>query len=217
MKQLTHNVIDQERSAFFDKLAETWDTSGPAPAASVVESFLHKLGLQPDGIFLDVGTGTGLLIPYLFHFQPAKVYALDLSRVMLSKLSEKYESRFGDKLSVVQGDVHCLEFAAQSINAVICNGVYPHFHDKKLALAEIYRILKPGGVLAVNHFASKEFINSIHAGINHETIRRDLLDPVGILAVQIREAGFQVLESADNEQEYFLIAGKPHDEGPTND
>lgn len=209
MKYLTHKVMDHERTIFFDHLAESWDTSGPPPAATIVESFLHKLNLQPGGTILDAGTGTGMLIPYLFQFEPAKVYALDLSRVMLSKLEQKYGSRFGDLLTVVHGDVHCLEFENQSIDTAICNGVYPHFHDKPLALAELYRVLKPGGVLAINHFAGKDFINSIHGGSSHELIRQDLLEPVADLSLQVCQAGFLVRETADNEAEYYLIATKP--------
>ncbi|MCL6591315.1 MAG: class I SAM-dependent methyltransferase [Firmicutes bacterium] len=209
MKQLTHNIIDHERTIFFDQLAETWDTSGPPPETTIVEAFLHKLNFQPGGTILDAGTGTGMLIPYLFQYDPAKVYALDLSRIMLSKLAQKFENQFGDKLVIVQGDVHCLEFADHSIDAAICNGVYPHFHDKTLALAELYRVLKPGGVLAINHFAGKDFINSIHSGISHELIRQDLLEPVADLAHQVRQAGFLVREMADNEAEYYLIGWKP--------
>lgn len=209
MKHLTHQVIDHERTIFFDRLAETWDTSGPSPAATIVESFLHKLNLQPGATILDAGTGTGMLIPYLFHYEPAAVYAVDLSRAMLSKLAPKFESQFGAQLILVQGDVHCLEFADQIFDAVICNGVYPHFHDKPLALAELYRVLKPGGVMAVNHFAGKDFINSIHGGSSHQLIRRDLLEPVADLTLQVCQAGFGVCETADNDAEYYLIAKKP--------
>jgi ubiquinone/menaquinone biosynthesis C-methylase UbiE len=209
MKQLIHKVLDHERTIFFDRLAETWDTTGTPPAAAIVESFLRQLNLQPGGIILDAGTGTGMLIPYLFQYEPAKVYALDLSRVMLSKLASKFESQFGDQLILVQGDVHGLEFAAQSIDTVICNGVYPHFYDKALALAELYRVLKPGGVLALNHFAGKDFINSIHGGSSHQLIRQDLLEPVADLTLQVCRAGFAVRQTADNETEYYLIAQKP--------
>jgi ubiquinone/menaquinone biosynthesis C-methylase UbiE len=64
---------------------------------------------------------------------------------MLSKLSAKFETHYGAKLIVSQGDVHFLSLGDASIDAAICNGVYPHFHNKPKVLAELFRVLKPNG------------------------------------------------------------------------
>lgn len=47
-------------------------------------TFLRKLNIDPEKTVLDVGTGTGFLIPHIFSFHPAWVIALDLSAGMLS-------------------------------------------------------------------------------------------------------------------------------------
>lgn len=201
-------TIDCERALFFDNLSLTWDASGPSPAAAKVRSFLGKLDLAPGGAILDVGTGTGMMVPYLFELEPETVIALDLSAGMLSKLREKFAGLYQDQLRVYQGDVHCLTLADGTIDAAVCNGVYPHFNDKPKALAELYRVLKPEGILAINHFASKAFINQIHGAASHRLIREDLLDSVADLALQVERAGFKVLEMVDNETEYYLIAQK---------
>lgn len=203
-----NQTMDYERALFFDKLSETWDASGPSPSAAVVGSFLRNLNLVSGSTILDIGTGTGMMVPYLFELKPVKVIALDLSEQMLAKLRAKYEDRFNDQLVVIQGDVHYLSFQEETIDAAICNGVYPHFNDKAKALAELYRVLKPGGILAINHFAGRTFINQVHAGASHPLIREDLLDPVAELALQVQRAGFKPLEMADNETEYYLIAEK---------
>jgi ubiquinone/menaquinone biosynthesis C-methylase UbiE len=203
-----HQTIDYERALFFDKLSEIWDASGPSPSAAVVESFLRKLNLASGSTILDIGAGTGMMIPYLFELKPEKVIAVDLSEQMLSKLRAKYEERYNHQLVVIQGDVHYLSFQEETIDAAICNGVYPHFNDKTKALAELYRVLKPGGVLTINHFAGRTYINQVHGGASHPLIRKDLLDPVTDLALQVERAGFKNLEMADNENEYYLIAKK---------
>lgn len=203
-----NQTMDYERALFFDKLSETWDSSGPSPAAIVVGSFLQKLNLRLGSTILDVGTGTGMMIPYLFELKPEKVIALDLSERMLAKLREKYEAKYGVKLVVSQGDIHNLTLPDATIDAAVCNGVYPHFHDKPKALAELFRVLKPNGILAINHFASKAFINKIHGEAAHPLIRQDLLEPVKELAAQVQQAGFNLLEMADNEIEYYSIAKK---------
>ncbi len=201
-------TIDYERTLFFDNLSLTWDSSGPSPAAAKVGSFLAKLDLAPGGVILDVGTGTGMMVPYLFELEPETVIALDLSAGMLSKLREKFAGRYQDRLLMYQGDVHCLTLPDGTIDAAVCNGVYPHFNDKPKALAELYRVLKPEGILAINHFAGKTLINQIHGAASHPLIREDLLEPVAELALQVHRAGFKVLEVADNETEYYLIAQK---------
>ena len=50
------------------------------------------------------------------------------------------------------------------------------------------------GVLAVNHFAGREFINSIHGSSSHDLIRRDLLDPAMMVSETIACHGFHVTE-----------------------
>jgi ubiquinone/menaquinone biosynthesis C-methylase UbiE len=201
--------FDRQRSEYFDNLSASWDGLGPAPSAAVIRNFLSGLAIRPGATVMDLGTGTGLLIPYIFECQPEKVIAADLSAKMLAKVRAKHGAALGDQLALLHTDIHHCGLAGQSVDVVICNGAYPHFHNKPLALAEMNRILKPGGVLAINHFSGKEFINSVHAGSASETIRRDLLDEVGHVGTQVEAAGFLVKRAVDNESEYCLVAIKP--------
>lgn len=202
-------VFDHDRSLFFDNLSETWDSLGPPPSDERIVTFLNTLSIKPGDTVIDLGTGTGLLIPYIFHYQPKKVIAVDLSEKMLMKVEKKYGAEFGERLILLRDDIHNLDLADESVNVVICNGAYPHFHNKELALAEINRILHPGGFLAINHFSSKEFINTIHAGASNEYIQQDLLEDVEHEADKVKKAGFIVKTKIDNESEYCLVASKP--------
>ena len=200
--------VDLARAKFFDELSDSWDAKGPSPEPDVVLTFLRKLNIDSEKTVLDVGTGTGLLIPHIFSFHPARVIAMDLSSRMLSILRGKHSSRFGAGLEILQGDVHLLNLQDASVDIAVCNGVYPHFQDKPLALSQLHRVLKKGGVLAVNHFASREFINSIHGSSSHDLIRQDLLGPAMILSKTITRCGFHVKEWRDDATEYYLIAEK---------
>jgi len=201
-------IFDSAREKFFDEFSHRWDQSGPSPGTDVVLAFLRKLNIDSDKTVLDVGTGTGLLIPHIFSFHPARVLALDLSAGMLAKLREKHSARFGSGLVIMQGDVHMLNLPDATVDIVICNGVYPHFHDKALALSQLQRVLSKGGVLAVNHFACREFINSVHGSSSHDLIRQDLLDPAAILSETIVGCGFHVKELRDDANEFYVIAEK---------
>ena len=77
-----------------------------------------------------------------------------------------------------------------------------------LTLSKLQRGLKKGGIPAVNHFAGRQFINSIHGSSSHELIRQDLLDPVMILSETIGGCGFRVKEWCDDKTEFYLIAEK---------
>jgi ubiquinone/menaquinone biosynthesis C-methylase UbiE len=200
--------VDLARAKFFDEFSDSWDTKGPSSKPEVVLTFLQKLNIDPEKTVLDVGTGTGFLIPHIFSFRPARVIALDLSAGMLSILRGKYSSRFGANLEVLHGDVHLLNLRDATVDIAVCNGVYPHFHDKPLALSQMHRVLKKGGILAVNHFAGRQFINSIHGSSSHDLIRQDLLDPAMILSETIVCHGFHVKEWRDDSTEYYLIAEK---------
>jgi demethylmenaquinone methyltransferase/2-methoxy-6-polyprenyl-1,4-benzoquinol methylase len=200
--------VDLAREKFFDQLSDSWDTNGPSPEPEVVLPFLQKLNIDSDKTVLDVGTGTGLLIPHIFSFHPVRVIAMDLSARMLSILRGKYSSRFGARLEILHGDVHLLNLHNATVDIAVCNGVYPHFHDKLLALSQLQRVLKKGGILAVNHFASRQFINSIHRSSSHDLIRQDLLGPAIILSETIAGCGFHVKEWRDDSTEFYLIAEK---------
>lgn len=200
--------VDLARAKFFDEFSDSWDTKGPSPEPEVVLTFLRKLNINSKKTVLDVGTGTGFLIPYIFSFHPARVIAMDLSAGMLSKLRGKYSSRFCTNLEILHGDVHLLNLDNATVDIAVCNGVYPHFHDKPLALSQLHRVLKKGGTLAVNHFAGRQFINSIHVSSSHDLIRQDLLDPVMILSETIASHGFHVTEWREDSTEYYLIAEK---------
>lgn len=200
--------VDSAREKFFDELSDSWDMKGPSPEPEVVRSFLWKLNIDSNKTVLDVGTGTGMLIPHIFSCNPARVIAMDLSEGMLEKLRGKHASRFGARLEILQGDVHLLNLPDATVDIAVCNGVYPHFHDQSLALSQLCRVLKKGGILAVNHFAGREFINSIHGSSSHDLIRRDLLGPAMTVSETIAGCGFHVKKWHDDATEYYIIAEK---------
>jgi ubiquinone/menaquinone biosynthesis C-methylase UbiE len=205
---MAQNQFDQERAHFFDNLAEKWDETGSAPSGDSIENFLRKVMVVSGEIVLDVGTGTGFLVPYIMQYGPKEIVAVDLSEKMLQRLATKYQNSYGAKLKVSCQDVHCLTFAHDTIDVAICNSVFPHFHDKPKVLSEVYRVLKSGGRMAIHHFAGREKINSFHSTSANPFIREDFLEDGVALAVLAKEVGFTVTEMIDNDEEYFLLAIK---------
>ena len=68
-------------------------------------------------------------------------------------LAKKFEQRFDEYVSIdLDGkramkamDVTALTFADQYFDAIVCNHVLEHVPDDRTAIAELYRVLKPGG------------------------------------------------------------------------
>ncbi len=87
---------------------------------------------------LDAGAGTGL---NLRHLPPGSV-GLDVN----PRNIEVLRRRFPDH-TVVEGDIEAMPFEDASFGTVICTEVLEHVPDPAQALAEIRRVLEPGGVV----------------------------------------------------------------------
>lgn len=97
---------------------------------------LHILPELPDAeVIVDVGAGTGAATRRLRQRYPrAQIIAIDLSPPMLSWLP--------DGIARVVGDVSALPVASGSADLVVV-------HNAPFAPDELYRIVRPGGIIAV--------------------------------------------------------------------
>lgn len=104
---------------------------------------------------LEVACGTGISTSYLAKSlsRGSLIQATDLSVDML-ELAHKHFSRLpGVRFS--QANAQELDIPDRSMDAVICQFGLMFFPDKEKALSEFYRVLKPGGLLAVSTWADK--------------------------------------------------------------
>jgi len=156
---------------FFDQAAADWDTQEVEETHTRLREIVTGLGIEPGSAVLDVGAGTGVLMPPLLEATDGEgqIVALDFSGEMLRHAQAK-----GHPAAYVQGDAQRLPFPAESFDWVICNAVFPHFPDKRRALGEASRVLRKGGRLVICHTASRHTINEIHRSIGgvvtHDTI-----------------------------------------------
>lgn len=104
---------------------------------------------NPDSV-LDIATGTGDLA-LAFGKTPAReVIGLDLSPGMLEVGRKKVATRdLEGKVRMVLGDSEALEFPEGRFDAVTVAFGVRNFENLEKGLSEIYRVLKPGGILAI--------------------------------------------------------------------
>ncbi|MEU5263254.1 class I SAM-dependent methyltransferase [Amycolatopsis sp. NPDC021455] len=107
---------------------------------------------QAAGDVLEVAVGTGLNLPCY----PAEVTltGLDLSEGMLA-IARDRARRLGRPVTLRQGSAHELPFAEASFDTVLCTFGLCAIPDPAAAVAEMVRVLRPGGrLILVDHVAS---------------------------------------------------------------
>ncbi|MEH6306091.1 bifunctional demethylmenaquinone methyltransferase/2-methoxy-6-polyprenyl-1,4-benzoquinol methylase UbiE [Olivibacter sp. CPCC 100613] len=111
--------------------------------------------LQPKKM-LDVATGTGdFAFEAINTLKPDKVIGVDISEGMLKVAKEKIAKRgVGDKFEVVLGDSEGLPFDNASFDAVTVAFGVRNFENLEKGLADICRVLKPGGQAVILEFSN---------------------------------------------------------------
>jgi ubiquinone/menaquinone biosynthesis C-methylase UbiE len=106
--------------------------------------------LRPEDLrILDVGCGTGRLAVRILGTLPhTTVHGLELSDGMLRQCKD-LDERNDTRLHLVQGDSERLPYASDSFDVVVCTHCFHHFPHQDRVLAEMYRVLRPGGRLLI--------------------------------------------------------------------
>lgn len=106
--------------------------------------------LRPGQRLLDVGSGAGTITAGLARIVgPENVTALEVSEDAAALTRTELASQGLDGVEVVVGDAHALDLAADSFDVVHAHQVLQHVADPVRALAELRRITRPGGIVAV--------------------------------------------------------------------
>jgi SAM-dependent methyltransferase len=117
------------------------------------------LATSPDvGNVLDLGTGTARIpIELCVLRNDAKVVAADLADNMLDIARKNVASAgFDDRVTLQKIDAKHTHFSEASFTSVVCNSIIHHIPEPGTALAEMWRVLRPGGTLFVRDLARPE-------------------------------------------------------------
>ena len=100
---------------------------------------------------LDIATGTGdLAIAFAKKTEAAEIIGLDLSQGMLNQAVAKVKDKaYAHRLKFIKGDSEALSFESNYFDAISVSFGVRNFEHLEQGLSEIYRVLKPGGLLVI--------------------------------------------------------------------
>jgi len=139
----------------FDGIAARYDLINRVISLGIDQSWRRRtvkaLGLEPGARVLDLATGTGDLALLIAEAAPtARIVGLDPSEKMLEVARAKVEKAgLLGRIELVVGDAESLPFADSTFDGVTIAFGIRNVPDRERALAEMTRVTKPGGRIAV--------------------------------------------------------------------
>lgn len=138
-------------------------------------------------LVLDVATGTGRLPLALFE-QPTfqgRVIALDLSRKMLTVAAEKLAS-FADRVTLLHYPADTLPFPDDLFDVVTCLEALEFMDHPLSVLAELIRVLRPGGLLVTTNRQGGVALMMPGKTFTHPRFEQILRDDFGLTHVEVQ-------------------------------
>ena len=197
----------ERKADFFDSRAANWEqTCYPPDVRARLEDLIDEFGVKPGENVLDIGTGPGVLVPYLRDRlgQNGRVCAFDFSMEMARQAIRKLKNKAD---AALRADVHHIPFKDETFDRAICFAAFPHFSDPQKALHEMARAVRPGGTVIVAHLLSREELAEHHA--RHSSVKRDVLPEGPQMRSLFFSAGLTISEIVDKLGRYLARASKP--------
>ena len=182
-------------SESYDRSILQWLLFGPSHRA-LIKRIREAAGDQPIKM-LDVGCGTGVFASKVRSSLPrVEVCGVDLVSDMLAKGQPRWRVHRGHVLPV-QGDSERLPFASGSFDIVTCANSFHHYPRQDRAVAEMARVLRPGGRLMIidgyrdapwGWFIYDVCVAGVEGDVHHASAKRfrELMTQAGLGAVAQR-------------------------------
>jgi ubiquinone/menaquinone biosynthesis C-methylase UbiE len=185
----------------FDELYRLFEPPLPEGVPERLEEIVVQGKIKIGDTVLDVGTGTGILIPIINKYDPGRIYACDLSEAMLEQLRSK---KFPN-VETILADVRDLKLPGNSIDVVFINACYPNIVDKTAAFRDLSRMMTPEGRMVISHPLGKSFIHSLSAATPFPL---DEFPDRSDAQVLFKPFGFEIETFVDEPELYILVASK---------
>ena len=141
-------------------LGDQWHPGGPSLTRKLASSVL----VERNSRVLDIASGSGESARVLSHHFGCDVTGVDYSAENCVRANElAVAGGMSENTRFIEGDAEALPFADNSFDIAICECSLCIFPDRKKALAEMRRALRPGGRLGISDvILNEEIPTSLH-------------------------------------------------------
>ena len=186
---------------FFDMLAPEWDNNEVRSTPQRINHILDLISIDRGMDILDLGTGTGVLMPYLSQRVgvDGKILGVDLSDGMLEIAKRKYGSLNNVEFLKIDFEEQIIP---GNYDIALLYSVYPHLHYPKDTIDWLFKMnIKPGGKIIIAFPSDEKFINEIHHSRGADS---DCLPEASELSKTISGWGYEAKVVEDSEDAYVI-------------
>ncbi|HML21407.1 MAG TPA: arsenite methyltransferase [Aggregatilinea sp.] len=140
---------------YFDEVAGQWESMRQSFFSEAIrDKALSAAGIRQGQVAADIGAGSGFITAGLVA-RGVRVIAVDQSDAMLAEMRQRFAEV--ESIDCRAGEAEALPVDNASVDAVFANMLLHHVEHPAAAIAEMARILKPGGVLAITDLDEHTF------------------------------------------------------------
>ena len=171
---------------FFNSKAGDWDSYTTDKDLKDIRSICSRIPFAESDSVLDVGCGTGILVPFLLErgVDVENITAMDVSAEMIEILRRKHGG-----VRAVCGDFEEHGFSLSAFDKVIIYNAFPHFSDPARVICNAFSCLKSPGLFVVAHSMNRRDLDAFHAGVEGAVSSHRLISD-GEFEALLRAAGF---------------------------
>ncbi|MEI8346477.1 MAG: class I SAM-dependent methyltransferase [Pseudomonadota bacterium] len=184
---------------YFDGQAATWDDKQTTKDFKAIENILELAGVTAGDEVLDVGAGTGVLLPSLLRKKIKGYTAVDFSEGMAKVFNQKFS---GKKYFVA--DYQKKIFPANSFDKIIIFNSFPHFTVPQTIFTLSFSYLRANGKLVIAHSLTRQGLNECHQKAGKE-VQDDILLKSEDFIAYYQKAGFHKVSI--QEDPFFFSQG----------
>jgi ubiquinone/menaquinone biosynthesis C-methylase UbiE len=151
-----------QRRGFNDAVTRFWGFAAPAYNLPFLQQWVYRpahdevvaqLRAHSSARVADIACGTGILADRIERdLHPAQVYGVDMSEGMLNAARARSTA-----VQWLRGPAERLPFDDGALDAVVTTSAF-HFFDQPAALRDFYRVLSPGGLVAVSTLSARQIL-----------------------------------------------------------
>jgi ubiquinone/menaquinone biosynthesis C-methylase UbiE len=153
-------MTSAQRRGLNDAVTRMWSFLAPAYDLSLLQQWVYRpphdeviAALRARGAqkIADIACGTGILSDRIEReLHPERVFGVDMSDGMLAQARAR-----SSRVQWLRGPAEQLPFDDGALDAVVTTSAF-HFFDQPAALREFYRVLAPGGLVAVAALSTRQ-------------------------------------------------------------